>query len=326
MDYFRLTRSERYQIQALVTSGLSLRKIGKQLNRAPSSILREVRKGRLFNGRYSALLANRLTLRRRNRPRTELHSIRGSLEIHIRDKLKRDWSPEQIVGRMHLEKQKTVSWQSIYRYVQRDKRNGGELWRHLRILRTLRKIRTGRPDWKPRQYLADRVNIDQRPKIVEKRKRLGDYERDTVLGKRGKSVLLTVVDRTSRLLKLGWVKTNTCDAIHLKTVSLLKKEVLKTITNDNGFEFLRHRKTAQALGVPIFFANRYRSWERGTNENTNGLLRQYFPKKKDIGNSTNAKIKAIAELINSRPRKTHGYKSANEVHRFLTSGGVALEV
>lgn len=326
MGYLRLTRDERYQIQALTTSGMGIQGIGRQLKRSASTISREIKKGHLSSGGYGAFSSHQLTLRHRHRRRVDLHSIRGELETEIRGKLELDWSPEQIAGRMRLNgRSDQVSLQAIYRHVARDKVDGGKLWRHLRILRVLRKKKTGL-DWKPRQYLADRVNIDQRPQIVEERSRLGDYERDTVLGKRGKSVLLTIVDRTSRRLKLAWATANTCDEIHAKTVGLLKGEILHTITNDNGFEFLRHKQTAEALGVKIYFANRYRSWERGTNENTNGLLRQYFPKKKDIGRSTKGEIEAVAERLNSRPRKTLGFNTPNEIHRLLRTGGVALVI
>jgi len=302
---------------------MGVRGIGRQLSRSASTISREIIRGGLQSGCYGAFSAHQKMLKHRHRSRVDLHCVSGDLEAHIRDKLLLDWSPEQIVGRLRVEgRSDKVSLQAIYRYIARDKAQGGKLWRHLRILRVIRKKKTG-PDWKPRQYLADRVNIDQRPQIVEKRNRLGDYERDTVLGKRGKSVLLTIVDRTSRCLKLAWVATNTCDAIHAKTVSLLKHETLHTLTNDNGFEFLRHKKTARTLGVPIYFANRYRSWERGTNENTNGLLRQYFPKKKDIGRSSKQTIEAVAERLNTRPRKLHGYRTPNEMHRLLKARGVA---
>lgn len=316
MGYLRLTREDRYQIQALVTSGMSLRKISRQLQRHPSTILREVRKVSI-NNYYSAYKAHAATTRMRRRARTELHRIKGELELHIREKVAMDWSPEQISGRMQLTNKTSIPFVTIYRFIERDKAAGGVLWTHLRILRNPRNGK--RPaTWKPWSFQPDRVNICERPKIVEERKRLGDFERDTVLGKRGKSVLLSIVDRTSRRLKLGWIEKSTGDAIHFDTVRLLKNETTHTITNDNGFEFLRHRQTAKALSTRIYFANRYRSWERGTNENTNGLLRQYFPKKKDIGQPTRKYIEAIAERINSRPRKMHGYRTANEIHQLMS--------
>ena len=326
MGYLRLTRDERYQIQALVTSGISIRAIGRQLDRHASTISREFRKGECEEaGRYSARNAQRVTLSLRYRPRPDLHRIRGKVEEHIRKKLELDWSPEQVAGRIKLKRKQTIPFLTIYRFVQRDREGGGKLWTHLRVLKNPRKGRKSQR-WKAWSYLPNRVSIEDRPKVVEERKRLGDYERDTVLGKRGKSVLLTIVDRTSRRLKLDRLEKSTSDGVHRSTVRLLKNEENHTLTNDNGFEFLRHAETTKVLSLPIYFSKAYRSWERGTNENTNGLLRQYFPKKKDIGNPTRKQIKAIAERINSRPRKMFGYRTANEIHKMLKSGGVALEL
>lgn len=325
MGYLRLTQVDRYQIEALITSGLGIREISRQLKRHPSTVLRELRKGFGPNNQYSAQRSERITKKHRHRGHPEMRRIQGEIQSYVLAKLSLDWSPEQITGRMRLEERDSISHATIYRYIERDRVAHGQLWRHLRILRKAGRDKK-RVTWKPKLYLPDRVNIDQRPKIVEKRLRLGDYERDTVLGKRGKSVLLTAVDRTSRLLKLALVKKNTGDAVHSATVSLLRNEPLHTITNDNGFEFIRHRKTTQKLSAQVYFNNRYRSWERGTNENTNGLLRQYFPKKTDIGYPSRRAVNAIARRINTRPRKTLGFRTPLEIHQSLKLGGVALAV
>lgn len=326
MGYLRLTPQERYQIEALVARGISTRAIGQQLGRHPSTISRERRKGYCpVTKRYSAPIAQQATLRFRRRARPELHRIRGNLEKHIRQKIELDWSPEQVSGRMELKLNQSIPFLTIYRFIQREREAGGKLWTHLRVLKNPRRGRKSKR-WKDWSYLPDRVSIEERPKVVEERKRLGDYERDTVLGKRGKSVLLTIVDRTSRRLKMDCLRKSTSLGVHRSTVRLLKNEQTHTLTNDNGFEFLRHAETTKALSLPIYFSKAYRSWERGTNENTNGLLRQYFPKKKDIGNPTRKQLRAIAKRINSRPRKMFGYRTANEIHRMLKSGGVALDL
>jgi len=326
MDYLRLTQEERYQIQALVASGISVRAIGRQLNRNASTISRELRKRRSENnGKYLAQHAQKAALSIRCRARPDLHKIRGNTQKYIREKIELDWSPEQITGRMKLERKQAIPFLTIYRFIQRDRDCGGKLWTHLRVLKNFRRGRKAKR-WKSWSYLPDRVSIEERPKVVEKRNRLGDYERDTVLGKRGKSVLLTIVDRTSRLLKLDCLKKSTSDGVHRSTVRLLKNEPAHTLTNDNGFEFLCHAKTTETLSLPIYFSKAYRSWERGTNENTNGLLRQYFPKKKDIGHPTRKQLEAIAERINSRPRKIFGFRTANEIHNQMKSGGVALDL
>lgn len=326
MEYLRLTQEERYQIQALVTRGIGIRAIGKQLERHASTILRELRKGKCVKKRrYSARNAQQVTLSFRCRPRPDLHRIQGRFEQYIRKNLELDWSPEQVAGRMRLNRRRPIAFVTIYRFIQRDRERGGRLWTHLRVLKNPRKGRKSKR-WKAWSYLPNRVSIAERPEVVEQRKRLGDYERDTVLGKRGKSVLLTIVDRTSRRLKLDCLEKSTSHGVHRSTVRLLKNEPAHTLTNDNGFEFLRHAETTKELSLPIYFSKAYRSWERGTNENTNGLLRQYFPKKKDIGHPSRKQIKAIAERINSRPRKMFGYRTANEIHSKLKSGGVALDL
>jgi IS30 family transposase len=322
MRYCRLTQGERYQIAALLETGRSIRAIAGQLKRAPSSILRETLKGQI-NGKYDALFAHQVTEIHLHRPLLRRRKIQGVVEDYVREKLEEDWSPEQICGRMRLLKMQSVSCPTIYRYIEREKVLKGRLWTHLRILRRKHKNRK-LPGWNRRVFLPDRVSIQERPLEVEKRTRLGDYERDTVLGKRGKSVLLTAVDRTSRLLKLAWLPKSTAEAAHQATVLLLKNEPVKTITNDNGFEFSFHNKTAQKQGASIYFSSSFRAWERGTNENTNGLLRQYFPKKKDIGTLSKEKVTAISKRLNNRPRKILGYKTPLEIHSELKSSAVAL--
>jgi len=317
--YHRLTREERYQIEALLNSGLSLRQMAQQLNRAPSTLSRELAKSKA-NQTYSAGFADNRSQEQRRKPRYSLRKIRGELETYIREKILLDWSPEQIVGRRRqLRMSPSICYQSIYRYIERDKKRWGSLWSHLRVLRKKRKDRKS-PHWRPfTAGLPPRTMIEERPKIVEARRRLGDYERDTLLGKAHRSLLLTIVDRTSRLLKLAWLPKSTSHFVHEATVGLLKKETVKTITNDNGHEFARHPETARALKAAIYFSHSYRAWERGTNENTNGLLRQYFPRKKDIAQPPAKELRRIEYLLNTRPRKCLGFKTPLEIHQKLKS-------
>lgn len=311
-NYHRLAHAERYQIEALVNSGLGVREIARQLNRSPSSICREVRR---LAGSYRAEVAEEQSQVLRKRPRFDLRKIRGSLKTYVHDKLNLDWSPEQISGRLRCENEDVgVSHQTIYRYLKREKEFGGVLWRHLRILRKQRKDKF--PRWKPTR-LEGRTLIADRPAIVEKRQRVGDFERDTVEGKRGRSLLLTAVDRTSRFSKIAWIEKKCSYLTHEKTVQCLKDEFVRSITNDNGTEFSQHQSTADQLGTKIYFSRAYRAWERGTNENFNGLLRQYFPKKKDIGVVSEEEIQRIEDLLNNRPRKYLGYKTPKEVHQHL---------
>lgn len=316
MNYTRLTREERYQIKALLDRGSGIREIARQLNRSASSVSREVSKNSLDKC-YDASQADQISKSKLHAPQLKSRKIKKVLERYVKSKLLLDWSPEQISGRVRLEKKfKKISHTTIYRYLERDRQQGGVLWKHLRILRKQRKNRKA-PQWHPHSFLPNRVSIKKRPKIVEARKRLGDYERDTVLGKRGGSVLLTIVDRTSRLLKLGYLPKSTAKDVHKATLRLLKNRPRHTITNDNGFEFSHHSKTAAALKAAVFFSRSYRAWERGTNENTNGLLRQYFPKKQPINTLSKQQIRAVEKLINTRPRKTLGFKTPQEVDKAL---------
>lgn len=312
--YRRLTHKDRYQIEALIQSGLSMRAVAKQLEVSAGTISRELSK---IAGKYSAKKGQRVTIKRRKKRYEKRFKIRGNIKRLIRRKLLQDQSPQQIVQRLQLKtKRKVISYKTIYRYVDRQKKLRDPLWRHLRILRRERKDRKV-PQWRPAGgHLPVRKSILERPKIVERRNRIGDFERDTVLGKFNGAALLTIVDRTSRLVKIAKVKHKTSEQIHRATVKLLKNEIVHTITNDNGHEFFRQEKTERALDTDIYFSQPYRSWERGTNENTNGLLRQYFPREMPI-EASSREIKRIENLLNNRPRKCLGYRTPLEVHRKL---------
>lgn len=324
--FHRLAPGERYQIQALLQRGVSLRAIAQQLKRHVSTISREVRKDGYSPRRYDAHDANRKAVQKRHGPRLSLRCIQGMLEEQVRSKIISDWSPEQIAGRFKILGLAHLSYQTIYRFIARDKLEKGGLWKHLRILRKQRKDKM--PRCKPTR-LEGRIMIDERPSIVEERRRLGDYERDTVYGNKNGPLLLTLVDRTSRFTHLAWIERKCSELVHQATVCCLQGSPLCSITNDNGTEFSRHRETSAALGTPIFFSKAYRAWERGTNENTNGLLRQYFPKKKPLDPKAQEKIKVVAELLNHRPRKTLGFLSPYEIQEKLTKKrrvSVALDV
>jgi|ERR1035437_3445306 IS30 family transposase len=317
MKYCRLTPVERYQIEAGMKSGFTRREIARRLNRNVSTISREVRKTSIGTFYVAEEGQSRSLSLRRHRIS---YKIKGPLEEFVREKLLMDWSPEQITGRMDMERDfAKVSRQTIYRYIFREKARGGTLWKHLRILRKQRQDRK-KPGWKAcSERLTERTWITARPEVVKERSRIGDYERDTVFGKFGKSLLLSLVDRTSRLTKLAWLPRKCSWLTHLATVESLQGEVVHTITNDNGIEFIKHEATALVLNANVYFSHAYRSWERGTNENTNGLLRQYFPKSKDIGQLAASDLKRIEEKLNNRPRKCLGFKTPLEVHTQMTS-------
>lgn len=311
MGYRRLAPKDRYQLELLSQSDLSVREISKRLGFTPSTISRELRRSSgQYNAESAELEAKQNSVARYQNRR----KIKAKLQEKVERRLKKLWSPEQIAADL-----KCVSHQTIYRFIKNEK---PELRVHLRILK--KKFKTvlkkqGRSSPEP---LGKRVFVDERPKIVEQRIRLGDYERDTVLGKVNSTRLLTVVDRRSRLIKLALIKTKSSELIHQETVRLLRNEKVHTITNDNSTEFAKHDKTAKALKAKVYFSKAYRSWERGTNENLNGLLRQYFPRRTEIGTPSRAELKRVERSLNTRPRKCLGWRTPLQVHTALKAGQV----
>ena len=235
--------------------------------------------------------------------------------------LRQEWSPEQIAGRLKLEQHPTVSHECIYLYVYADKRRGGTLHRHLRSQKKQRKRYGG---YLRRGQIPNRTSIDQRPKIVARKGRFGDWEADTIVGARHKGGILSAVERKSKLTRLRKLATKEAEEMRHTSVELLEPLAAKvhTITVDNGKEFCDHEQIAAKLQARIYFAHPYASWERGLNENTNGLVRQYFPKKHDFAKITNSDVEPVEELLNDRPRKTLGYRTPNEV--FFKQRSVAL--
>jgi IS30 family transposase len=235
------------------------------------------------------------------------------MEHYVRDKLKNQWSPDQIVGKAKKEGIEMVSHERIYQFIWQDKANGGELHKHLRTGMKKYKKRYGSKS--SRGQIPNKVSIEQRPKIVEENKRIGDLESDLIIGKDHKGALLTIVDRYSSFLWIANVKGKKKDAVKKATINILAshKQWIHTITNDNGKEFTEHQTIAEKLQCEVFFAHPYSSWERGLNEYTNKLIRQYFPKNKTLENVDQIKINQVIELLNNRPRKKLGYKTPKEV-------------
>jgi IS30 family transposase len=226
--------------------------------------------------------------------------------------IQRDWSPEQISGRLMAEQGVRISHEYIYQYIYADKRTGGDLHRHLRCQKKRRK-RYGAYD--RRGVIPNRVSIDERPVVVDERSRVGDWEGDTVIGKNHKGALVTLVERKSLYTVIGGVARKTAAAVRAAIVAglTLHKNRVHTLTYDNGKELAEHEQIAKALGVEIYFAHPYSSWERGLNENTNGLLRQYFPKGQELTAVAREEIEHVADRLNHRPRKTLGFRTPYEV-------------
>jgi IS30 family transposase len=309
MSYTQLTREQRYQIYALKKAGHSQTQTAALVGVHKSTVSRELRRNR---GRrsYRPALAHELAEARQraaSRPR-----ISAQTWAVVESLLRRDWSPEQVAGRLRLEGRPTASHERIYRYIYADKRAGGTLHLHLRCRRQRRK-RYGKHS--RRGQIAGRVGIEQRPRIVGTKRRVGDWEADTIVGRRGRGAILSLVERKSKLVRLCWVERKGAEEVaraSLAALGPLAERVL-TITSDNGGEFAHHARIAAGLGARFYFARPHASWERGINENTNGLLRQYFPKRADFAEITEAEVERVMGRLNERPRKTLGYRTPNEV-------------
>lgn len=310
MPQKRLTLGERYTISVLLGEGYSNTNIAKHLLRDRSVIHREIKRNQL-RGVYNAEKADKLAA---NRSKVTHITVKFTAELRdlITDKLLLDWSPEQISDHLKREYEKSLSTQRIYDFVYADRRAGGTLYKHLRQSRKRRK-KYGSKDF--RGQIKDRVSIEERPSIVEDKSRIGDFEIDTVIGKDHQGALVTIVDRMSKFTLIGKVDSKDADGVANMLISLLKpyKSIVHTITADNGKEFAAHRKVSESLECEYYFAHPYSSWERGVNENSNGLIRQYAPKGSSFDNVDQARVDFMMERLNNRPRKTLGYRTPSEV-------------
>ena len=308
--YRQLTQEERYQIAALKGLGYTQRQIAREIGRSPSTISRELRRNQGIDG-YQAETAQRVADRRRREARKR-HKRLPELIAWVEARLRDDWSPEQIAGSARAMGYPLVSHEWIYRHIERDQKAGGDLYKHLRHRRKRYRKRYGSQERRGR--IIDRVGIDERPAIVEERSRIGDWEGDTVRGK-GQSALVTLVERKSRQVVIQKVARATAEQTATAIIDRLGAfdDLVKTITFDNGKEFAYHARIAEALDCKVYFARPYHSWERGANENMNGLIRQYFPKGTDFDQVTDEEIAEVERKLNLRPRKCLGYQAPIEV-------------
>jgi len=250
-----------------------------------------------------------MALNRRNKANYRFPPITWDL---IESLIRMDWSPEQISGWLKNRQDFHISHEWIYQHILVDKQNGGDLYQHLRCQKKRRK-RYGSYD--RRGKLPNRVSIDQRPAEVETRQRLGDWEVDTMIGKRHKQALVTLIERKSRLVLMRKVEQRTAGAVEDVITHLLEPWThdVHTITADNGKEFAHHEQIAKKLKTEFYFAHPNAAWERGSNENVNGLIRQYFPKKQSFDNITDDETELVVNLLNNRPRKCLDFKTPIEV-------------
>jgi transposase, IS30 family len=308
-SYAQLTLEQRYQIQALLKMGHSYQEIGHVVGVHKSTISREVRRNQGQRG-YRPQQAHWFTLRRR---RTKARRPIAADTWHCVNRLlQEEWSPEQISGWLRTHDGSVISPEWIYQHVYRDKHAQGTLYRHLRCQRQRRK-RYG--TYSCRGHMPNRISIEHRPAVVERRSRLGDWEVDTMIGTGHQQALVSLTERKSRLSLIAKVTRRCADTVATAIMILLKPLglPLHTLTSDNGKEFAHHATIAQALKVRFFFAHPYAAWERGLNENTNGLIRQYFPKHRPFQTITQEEIQRVMNKLNNRPRKALGFKTPNQV-------------
>ena len=301
-SYAQLTYDQRYHIYMFMKAGILQTDISRIIGVHKSTISRELKRNRGKKG-YRHKQAHQHAIGRRDKSQPRITDKDWGM---IEELIYLDWSPEQISEYCKEEQELQISHEWIYQHIYRDKHNGGRLWKHLRCHKKRRK-RYGSYD--KRGQIPNRKWIDDRPQAVEDRSRLGDWEADTIIGKGKQGAIVTLVDRKSRFLRMGLVARRTKEIVAEKIISLLDDLPVHTITCDNGKEFTDHEIFAKALEAEVYFAHPYASWERGTNENTNGLIRQYIPKDTKFSDLTYEDMKFVENRLNMRPRKCLSFKT-----------------
>lgn len=320
--YHHLTYDKRCQIYALLKRGFSQSQIAKDLQVHQSTISREVGRNKGKRG-YRYKQAQEKAEIRRQAASSEPYKMTPDLTIFLEQALsKKQWSPEQLSGHIRVHMNIAISHERIYQYIWNDKRTGGTLYKHLRC--SGKKYNKRRNKCAGRGLIPNRVGIENRPAIVEQKERVGDFEIDTIIGSKHKGAIVSLVDRKTKLTRLGLLSRPAAEETRDSIIELLSpiQEHVHTMTADNGKEFARHMDIGKALQAKVYFANPYHAWERGLNENTNGLVRQYFPKNCNFTKLTHEQVQHVEYLLNTRPRKSLGYKTPIEV--FLQLTGVNL--
>ena len=308
----QLTREQRYQIEAYLKAGMSKDFIAEALSVNRSSIFREVKRNSTKRGAYNASYAQMLCDERKERLKRNRAFDQHKEKLVKKYLEKEQWSPQQITGYCKANDIPMVSHERIYQYIRQDKQQGGDLYKHLRHRLKHRK----RPVGGKQISIKNRTSIEQRPEIINEKKRFGDWEIDTVVGKNNKGAIVTIVERKTafffmKKLPLGKNAKSLAD----KVVDMLLpyKDYVHSITSDNGTEFAEHEIIAKKLNAGFYFAHPYSSWERGLNEYTNKLIRQYIPKKSEFENFDDRYIADVQHKINRRPREKLGFKSPKDI-------------
>lgn len=322
MTYHHLTDDERYQIYEYQREGFSQTRIAQSLNRTVSTISRELSRNSGERG-YRPKQAHEKAMRKRLISSGNAPRIDTTCWQEIENRLRQDYSPEQIANTLT----DAPSHESIYQYVYADKAAAGDLHKHLRCQKKRRKRRGSGQE--RRGKIRNRRDITTRPKIVERKTRVGDWEGDCVLGDNRPPAIVSLVERKSQFVVLAKVENRTADTVREAIVDSLRpiKSRVHTITFDNGHEFAGHEAIASSLGADCFFAEPYCSWQRGLNEQVNGLIRQYIPKGKSLDNVDDETLQFVMSRLNHRPRKSLGWKTPHQVMLAeAKKRGVALRI
>ena len=315
--YSQLTQIQRYQIYALLGIGHQQTEIAGIIGVHKSTVSREVKRNTGKKG-YRPKQAHQKAQGRRTKAKTRISESDWNL---IERLITLDWSPEQISLYLSEEQLLLISHEWIYQHIYQDKRMGGRLWKHLRCQKKRRK-RYG--SYEKRGQIPERIWIDERPAVVEERSRIGDWEADTIISQGKQQAIVTLTERKSRLTLLKKVNDRTAETVKQAMIDLLEPFAAQTltITCDNGKEFSEHRAIAKVLQADVYFAHPQSAWERGSNENANGLIRQYFPKGTNFSDLTDEDITRVEMRLNHRPRKCLGLSSPYMV--FFQEMSVAL--
>jgi IS30 family transposase len=320
MSYKQLTQEKRYEIKAYMQAGFTVTDISNQIGFHRSTVYREIRRNRGQRGYRPRQAHQRAKERKKNAAKQV--KLTSELKARVTELLEIDYSPEQISGHLLKHENIKISHEVIYQFIWSDKASGGTLYTHLRCSSKKKRKRYGGRD--RRGQIPDRVSIDERPEIVDNKERFGDWEVDTIIGKKHQSALVTAVERKTKYTCIAKVEKRSAELVSKAIIKMLIpfKEQVHTITVDNGKEFANHKIIAKSLESNVYFAKPYCSWQRGLNENTNGLIRQYFPKKTSFTSIDRQQTRFVEDRLNNRPRKSLDF---NTPMNLFINNFVALE-
>ena len=308
----QLTAEQRYQIATLLSKGFNQKQIAVFTGKSESCICRELKRNTMYSGKYDAKNAHQYAVfRHETKPKKIRYST--AIQQQVNYLLQQDLSPQQISHRLALEGHDTVSHEAIYLHIWKDKKQNGTLYQYLARKQRCRRKRCNKTD--SRDQIINKISIEQRPAAANNRERFGDFEQDTIIGANHKKAILTLVDRKTLFTKLVLLEGKNATQLSEQTIKTLKdfKPYLHTITSDNGKEFAKHETIAKQLDIQYYFTHPYSSYECGTVENTNGLIRRYIPKKASFENLTQEILNEIENKLNNRPRKKLNFYTPNEI-------------